>query len=124
MATNRDDTFGYRRGGRGIDGNKTDDFKMPKSRCEFGEESDYGAKSVTHDLSVLVLDGQENGELGNNLRSRDWQPGGLKWGSKGIANHSPYKSSPTGYHDTHPVKANSPSGRYAKKGGKGKGFGS
>ena len=118
MATNRDDTFGYRRGGRGIDGNKTDDFKMPKSRCEFGEESDYGAKSVKHDLSRLIEDGQGYGDLGDSLKNEYWQPGEVKR----VGDNA--RPTPKGYYDTHPVKANSPSGKYAKKGGKGKGFGS
>ena len=117
MAANRDDTFGYRRGARGIDGNKTDDFKMPKSRCEFGEESDYGSGPISHRLASLVEDGQENGELGNNLRNAQWQPGKIK--GRDVGGTSPYKSSPTGYHDTQPVKANSPTGKYAKKGGSG-----
>ena len=122
MAANRDDTFGYRRGARGIDGNKTDDFKMPKSRCEFGEESDYGAQPVSHRLANLVEDGAESGELGSKLQSKYWQPGKLK--GKDVGGTSPYKDAPTGYYDTHPVKANSPSGKYAKKGGKGQRFGS
>ena len=117
MAANRDDTFGYRRGARGIDGNKTDDFKMPKSRCEFGEESDYGAQPVSHRLANLVEDGAESGELGSKLQTNYWQPRALK--GKNVGGTSPYKDAPTGYYDTHPVKANSPSGKYVKKGGSG-----
>ena len=113
MATNRDDTFGYRRGGRGIDGNKTDDFKMPKSRCEFGEESDYGAKSVKHDLSRLIEDGQGYGDLGDSLQSQYWQPGPIKR----VGDNA--RPKPTGYFDTHQTKAESPSGKFGKPGGKG-----
>lgn len=122
MAANRDDTFGYKRGAKGIDGNKTDDFKMPKSRCEFGEESDYGAGPVSHRLASMVDSVETNMDLGSSLRNEYWKPGKLK--GKDVGNTSPYKDPVTGYHDTHPVKANSPAGKYAKKGGTGKGFGS
>lgn len=117
MATNRNDTYGYRRGAKGIDGNKTDDFQMPKSRCEFGEESDYGAGPVSHRLASMVDEGNEYEELGAKLRNQYWQPGPIK--GRDVGNTSPYKDKPTGYHDTQPVKAYSPSGKYAKKGGRG-----
>ena len=118
MATNRNDTNGFRRGARGIDGNKTDDFKMPKSDCSFGVESDYGAQPVSHRLASLVEDGSANGDLGDSLKSQYWQPGPIKR----VGDNA--RPTPTGYHDTHPVKANFPSGKYAKKGGRGQRSGS
>ena len=128
MATNRNDTFGYRRGARGVDSDNkgkyegSNDFKMPKSDCTFGNESDYGAGPVSHRLASLVEDGAANGDLGDSLKSSMWQPGKLK--GKDVGGTSPYKDAPTGYYDTHPVKANSPSGKYAKKGGSGQRSGS
>ncbi len=116
MATNRNDDKGYVRGARGIDGNKTDDFKMPKSDCSFGVEADYGAKSVTHDrLGQLIDDDCWN--LTGTGRTGTWNAGPIR--GRDVGGTSPYKDPPTGYHDTQPVKAYSPSGKYAKKGGRG-----
>ncbi len=118
------DSDGYKRGAKGIDGNKTDDFKMPKSRCEFGEESDYGSGPVSHRLASLVESGgaSESNEFATETQGNYFRPRALK--GKDVGGTSPYKDSPTGYHDTHPVKAVSPTGKYAKKGGSGQRSGS
>ena len=91
---------------------KDSDFKMPKSNCAFGVEDGYGAQPVSRRLSNLVEDGAANGDLGDSLKSQYWQPGPI---SRVGDNARP---KPTGYYDTHPVKANSPSGKYAKKPGR------
>lgn len=113
------DNDGWKRGAKGGDGNNEGqyegrgDFKMPKSRCEFGEESDYGAEAVSHRLANLVEDGAGYGDLGNSLRNEYWQAGPIKR----VGDNAPAK--PTGYYDTHPVKAESPSGKFGKPGGRG-----
>ena len=83
---------------------KDSDFKMPKSDCSFGVEDDDGANPVSHRLARLVD--------GPNLDNEFWQPGPIK----GVGDNA--RPKPTGYFDTHPVKANSPSGKFAKKPGR------
>ena len=78
------DNDGWKRGAKGGDGNNEGqyegrgDFKMPKLRCEFGEESDYGAEAVSHRLANLVEDGAGYGDLGNSLRNEYWQARPIK----------------------------------------------
>jgi hypothetical protein len=91
---------------------KDSDFKMPKSDCSFGVEDDYGAQPVSHRLANLVEDGAANGDLGDSLQSKYWQPRPVSRGGEP-------RYSPKGYHDTHPVRAESPSGKFGKPGGKG-----
>jgi hypothetical protein len=117
------DKDGWKRGAKGIDGNNKgqyegrDDFKMPKSNCAFGVEDDYGANPVSHRLAGLVDSVETNMDLGSSLRNEYWKSGPIK---RVGDNARP----PKGYYDTHPVKANSPSGKYAKKGGTGQRSGS
>jgi hypothetical protein len=92
---------------------KDSDFKMPKSNCAFGVEDDYGAQPISRRLSSLVEDTGASGDLGDSLKSQYWQPGPIKR----VGDNA--RPKPTGYSDTHPVKANSPSGKYGKPGGKG-----
>jgi hypothetical protein len=92
---------------------KDSDFKMPKSNCAFGVEDDYGANPVSHRLANLVDSVDTNMDLGSSLRNEYWKPGPIKR----VGDNA--RPTPTGYNDTHPVKAASPSGKFGKPGGKG-----
>lgn len=104
------DSDGFRRGAKGIDGNKTDGFKMPKSNCTYGYSDDYGDTAVNHKLSALIVD-REAGYFGW-AENKWFRPDGLPAGG-------PPRYAPKGDAGLQPVKACSPSGKYGKKGGSG-----
>ena len=107
------DADGFKRGARGIDGNKGADF------IKRGPPDD-GFKAPKHDVVDL-------GTRENMFTNSNWKVGALPKGGEP-------RFAPKGDSGTHQRGPNDmtcsagdalkPSGKYAKKGGRGKGFGS
>ncbi len=95
------DADGWKRGARGIDGNKGSDF--------LNRGKDDGNKPA-HDLSLKY--GSEFKGACTPWDEPTWKPGKVSSGG-------PPKYAPKGDAGTRDVAAASPSGKYAKKGGSG-----
>lgn len=97
---------GWKRGARGIDGNKGSDF--------LNRGTEDGKKSP-RDISTRELK-----QACDPWDEPTWKPGKVSSGGKWHSGNGP----PNSPSNTRPVEAASPTGRFAKRGGTGKGFGS
>ncbi len=95
------------KGAMGIDGSKGEDF--------LNKGKDDGTKSQ-HDLSLKY--GSEFLKATDPYTEPTWKPGKVSSGGKFHSTNGPPKGDAT----TKDVSAASPSGKYARSGGKGKGF--
>ncbi len=89
-----------------------------KNYADFDRPADYSKRESPHDQSLKY--GNEFSQACAPWDEPTWKPGKVSSGGKFHSTNGPPKGDAT----TRPVEAASPSGKFAKKGGKGKGFGS